>query len=126
MVAVPIAEEAQMCRLIEFASDTAQLADQRQDLQLRAIVDDLHTDLHRLCLHAAAPVGSGARWRAGPRAGSFSPATLERAGSLEKTLVPEGRRASPRFLLRRRSSHRGRLRVKGHRIDHQLRGDEDD
>jgi hypothetical protein len=48
MIAVPVADTAQMRRLIEFATETAALADQRQDLQLRAIVDDLHTDLHRL------------------------------------------------------------------------------
>ena len=46
--AVPITDTAQMRRLLEFASDTAQLADQRLDLDLRALVDELHTDLHRL------------------------------------------------------------------------------
>ena len=48
MVAVPIAETAQMRRLIEFASDTAQLADQRLDLELRELVDDVYRDLQDL------------------------------------------------------------------------------
>jgi hypothetical protein len=48
MIAVPIAGTAQMRRLIEFASDAAQLADQRKDLELRILVDDLHADLLKL------------------------------------------------------------------------------
>ncbi len=40
-----VAESIQMRRLIEFASDTAQLADQRPDLELRELIDSLHGDL---------------------------------------------------------------------------------
>jgi hypothetical protein len=32
-------------RLIEFASHVGRLADQRLDLELRALIDDLHRDL---------------------------------------------------------------------------------
>jgi hypothetical protein len=39
------ADTVQMTRLIEFASDTAQLADQRRDLELRELVNELHLDL---------------------------------------------------------------------------------
>jgi hypothetical protein len=35
-------------RLIRFASDTLDLADRRADLDLRALIDDLHADLIRL------------------------------------------------------------------------------
>lgn len=45
MVAVPIGDVAQMRRLIEFASDSAQLADQRPDLELHELIDSLHSDL---------------------------------------------------------------------------------
>jgi hypothetical protein len=38
-------EEAARRRLIEFASDAAQLADQRPDLELRELIADLHADL---------------------------------------------------------------------------------
>ena len=48
LVAVPITDTAQMKRLVEFASDTAQLADRRQDLELRVLVEDLHADLLKL------------------------------------------------------------------------------
>ena len=48
MIAVPIADTAQMKRLTEFAADVAQLADERHDLDLRSLVDDLHFDLLRL------------------------------------------------------------------------------
>ena len=41
-------ETATMHRLIEFASDTAQLADQRRDLELRDLIDSLHRDLIEL------------------------------------------------------------------------------
>jgi hypothetical protein len=45
MVAVPITDTAQMRRLVVFASDAVELADRRRDLDLRALVDDLHRDL---------------------------------------------------------------------------------
>jgi hypothetical protein len=41
-------DAARIRRLTEFASDTAQLADQRRDLDLRALIDDLYADLIRL------------------------------------------------------------------------------
>ncbi len=39
---------AQMKRMTEFASDVAELADRRLDLELRELVSDLHADLLRL------------------------------------------------------------------------------
>jgi hypothetical protein len=49
MVAVPITTNAQMRRLTEFATDVAQLADDRRiDLDLRRLIDDLHRDLNDL------------------------------------------------------------------------------
>jgi hypothetical protein len=45
MVAVPIAETVKVKRMTEFAADVAHLADQRPDLDLRVLVDDLHADL---------------------------------------------------------------------------------
>jgi len=45
MTAIPPADAAEMRRLIEFATDAAHLADQRRDLDLRALIDDLHRDL---------------------------------------------------------------------------------
>jgi hypothetical protein len=45
MIPVPIAETAELQRLTAFASDVSQLADQRADLDLRALIDDLHRDL---------------------------------------------------------------------------------
>ena len=48
MVPVPIADTAQMRRLIEFASDVTQLADERIDLDLRELIDGLHADLLNL------------------------------------------------------------------------------
>ena len=39
---------ARIDRLIRFASDTAELADQRLDLDLRVLVDDLYADLIQL------------------------------------------------------------------------------
>jgi hypothetical protein len=47
MVAVPIADTMEAKRLTEFASDVARLADERQDFELRVLVDDLHADLIR-------------------------------------------------------------------------------
>jgi hypothetical protein len=38
-------ETVQLRRLVEFASDVAELANQRPDLDLRALVDDLVADL---------------------------------------------------------------------------------
>jgi hypothetical protein len=45
MVAVPIADTAQMKRLIKFASDAAELADRRRDVELRDLIGNLHADL---------------------------------------------------------------------------------
>ena len=45
MVAVPITDTATMRRLVAFAGDTAELADRCQDLELRELIDGLHTDL---------------------------------------------------------------------------------
>ena len=45
MIAVPIADTVEMKRLTEFAGDVAHLADERRDLDLRQLVDDLHRDL---------------------------------------------------------------------------------
>ena len=45
MISVPIADTVQMRRMTEFASDVTRLADERPDLDLRALVDDLHADL---------------------------------------------------------------------------------
>lgn len=43
-----IADTARIRRLTEFATDVAHLADQRLDLDLRQLVDDLHRDLSDL------------------------------------------------------------------------------
>lgn len=48
MIAVPIADTAQMRRLVAFAGDVAQLADRRLDLELRELTDGLHADLLEL------------------------------------------------------------------------------
>ena len=40
-----IEDTARIRRLIEFASDTAHLADERIDLDLRRLIDDLYRDL---------------------------------------------------------------------------------
>ena len=40
-----IADTARIRQLTEFATDTAQMADQRRDLDLRRLVDDLYRDL---------------------------------------------------------------------------------
>ena len=48
MVAIPIADTAQMRRLTMFASDVTQLADERVDLELRELIDGLHADLLQL------------------------------------------------------------------------------
>ena len=45
MIAVPIADAVQTRRLTEFAADVTRLADQRPDLDLRILVDELHADL---------------------------------------------------------------------------------
>jgi len=45
MVAVPIADTAQIRRLTEFASDVLELADERPDIELRELIDGLHADL---------------------------------------------------------------------------------
>jgi hypothetical protein len=44
MVAVPI-DTVQMLRLVEFASDVLELADERRDLELHELVSELHADL---------------------------------------------------------------------------------
>jgi hypothetical protein len=43
-----IGDAARIRRLTEFAIDAAHLADQRLDLDLRALIDDLHRDLIEL------------------------------------------------------------------------------
>ena len=48
MVPVPITETVKVKRMTEFATDIAHLADQRPDLDLRALVDELHADLIHL------------------------------------------------------------------------------
>jgi hypothetical protein len=48
MIAVPIADTVRMKRMTEFAADVTRLADQRPDLDLHALVDDLHADLLQL------------------------------------------------------------------------------
>ena len=48
MIAVPIAETVRTRRLTEFAADVTRLADQRPDLDLRALIDDLYRDLTHL------------------------------------------------------------------------------
>jgi hypothetical protein len=40
-----IEDMARIKRLTEFATDAAQMADQRRDLDLRQLVDDLYRDL---------------------------------------------------------------------------------
>ncbi len=42
------ADAARIARLTRFASDTLDLADRRADLDLGALIDDLHADLIRL------------------------------------------------------------------------------
>jgi hypothetical protein len=44
MIPVPIAETARMKRLVEFASGVTRLADERADLDLRELADELHSD----------------------------------------------------------------------------------
>jgi hypothetical protein len=41
-------QRIQVERLIEFASEVTKLADERLDLDLRSLVDDLHRDLIRV------------------------------------------------------------------------------
>ena len=48
IIAVPIAETVRIRRLTEFAADVTRLADQRPDLDLRALIDDLYRDLTHL------------------------------------------------------------------------------
>jgi hypothetical protein len=48
MVAVPIEDTVRMKRMTAFATDVAHLADQRPDLDLRTLIDDLHRDLLKL------------------------------------------------------------------------------
>jgi hypothetical protein len=45
MIAAPIADAVRTRRLTEFAADVTRLADQRPDLDLRILVDELHADL---------------------------------------------------------------------------------
>lgn len=44
-IPAPITDTVQRRRLIEFAADVTQLADQRIDLELRELIDALHADL---------------------------------------------------------------------------------
>jgi hypothetical protein len=48
MVAVPLANTAQLKRLVEFAAEVNELANERRDLDLRNLIDDLHADLLEL------------------------------------------------------------------------------
>jgi hypothetical protein len=45
MVAVPIADTVQMKPLTDLAADVLELADERHDLELRELVNELHADL---------------------------------------------------------------------------------
>ena len=45
MITDPIADTAQTKRLVEFAADVSELANERPDLELRELIDDLHHDL---------------------------------------------------------------------------------
>ncbi len=44
MVTAPSAGTAELRRLIQFAADVSQLANQRADLDLHRLIDDLHRD----------------------------------------------------------------------------------
>jgi hypothetical protein len=46
-IAVPLTEQAELRRLVEFAADVADLAAERRDLDLHVLVDDLTDDLIR-------------------------------------------------------------------------------
>ena len=48
MTTASITDTVQIKRMTEFASDVTRLADQRPDLDLRRLVDDLHADLLKL------------------------------------------------------------------------------
>ncbi len=48
MIPVPISDPPTMRRLTASAVDVAQLANERIDLDLRVLVDDLHADLREL------------------------------------------------------------------------------
>ena len=48
MTTATIADTVQMKRMTTFAADVLELADQRLDLDLRQLVDDLHGDLIQL------------------------------------------------------------------------------
>ena len=48
MIPVPIAETVKIKRMTEFAAEVLELADQRLDLDLRVLVDDLYRDLNDL------------------------------------------------------------------------------
>ena len=41
MVAAPLTDTAQMKRMTEFASDVLELADERRDLELRELIDQV-------------------------------------------------------------------------------------
>jgi hypothetical protein len=45
MIAVPIADTAQMKRLTKFAADAAELAHRRRDAELRELIGNLYADL---------------------------------------------------------------------------------
>lgn len=45
MAETMVADTEQLHRLIEFASDVTQLADERRDLELHELVSELHADL---------------------------------------------------------------------------------
>ena len=48
MIPVPITETVKIKRMTEFAAGIAHLADQRPDLDLRVLIDDLYRDLIHL------------------------------------------------------------------------------
>ncbi|HSJ18299.1 MAG TPA: hypothetical protein VK920_09415 [Solirubrobacterales bacterium] len=45
MTATMTADTAELRRLVQFASDAAELADRRRDAELRELIADLHADL---------------------------------------------------------------------------------
>jgi hypothetical protein len=48
IIAVTITDAVEVMRLAEFAADVLELADERDDLELRALIDRLHADLLEL------------------------------------------------------------------------------
>jgi hypothetical protein len=48
IIAVTITDAVEVMRLAEFAADVLELADERDDLELRELIDRLHADLLEL------------------------------------------------------------------------------